>query len=71
MSNGQSPTAPQPQNRKTYEFLSEFERRNALIEAIKFAVSNNCNCEACQKLRIAAEVLEEDRKAGKTPTITP
>jgi len=62
---------PQPSEPKKFEFLEEFEKRNSLIEAIKFALSNNCNCEACQKLRIFAEVLEEDRKKGGGMKITP
>jgi hypothetical protein len=71
MPNGETQVNPQYQPQKHYEFLEEFKKRNTLIEAIEFALSNQCNCEACQKLRIAAEVLEEDRKRGRTSPLTP
>jgi hypothetical protein len=64
MANGETQGTSNPQAGRTYEFLQEFERRNSLIDALKFAISGQCQCEACQKLRIAAEVLEEDRKKG-------
>jgi len=64
MPNGQTQT-------KEYEFLKEFEKRNSLIEAMKFALNGQCTCEACKKLRIFADVLEEDRKAGKPIIPTP
>jgi len=61
-----SQTPSQPQSPKEYSFISEFDKRNALIEAFKFALNSQCGCQACEKLKIAAEVLEEDRKAGRT-----
>jgi len=68
----QPTSTPQPQTPPSkYEFLTEFDRRNSLVEAIKFALTNNCNCESCQKLKIFAEVLEEERKAGRIPKLTP
>lgn len=63
--------AKQPEAPKTYEFLNEFEKRNSLIEAMKFALTESCDCEACKKLKIFADVLEEDRKKGELPKIKP
>jgi hypothetical protein len=71
MPNGEIPTSPEAQVQKTYEFLQEFEKRNSLVDAIKFALSNQCQCESCKKLRIAAEVLEEDRKKGVGSLLNP
>lgn len=65
------PTPPAPATPKTYEFLNEFDKRNSLIEAMKFALSGNCTCEACQRLKIFADVLEEDRKKGGPMQLMP
>lgn len=63
--------AGQPEAPKTYEFLNEFEKRNSLIEALRFALAKSCDCEACKKLKVFADVLEEDRKKGGDLKLTP
>lgn len=71
MPNGEIPTTSPSQGVPQYEFLEEFRKRNSLISAIEFALSGQCSCQACQNLKLFAEVLEEDRKKGKVPSITP
>jgi hypothetical protein len=41
------------------QWLIEFRRRTALIDAIEKAFDSNCQCEVCRKLREVAKELGE------------
>ena len=49
------------------EWLGEYRRKTALIDAIDLAFSENCDCGACRKLREAAPELGDLFMPGKAP----